>query len=119
MHKFDKLILESMVNTESMLVARKKVLEQKRKAGFNVTAEVKRAGRFLERYQGFMRDWQYWYYDDIAGTGDPGPKKDERKSSSPLAGVDVIVHQKLASWILPTFPHVELELDKDIKKSGY
>jgi hypothetical protein len=77
MHKFDKIIMDGMVNVEAMLKARKKVLEQKRKAGFDVTAEIKRAGRFVQRYQQFRRDWEYWYYDELPGQGDKGPKGDK------------------------------------------
>lgn len=81
MNNFDKIIMEGMVNTQAMLKARRKVLFQKKSAGFDVTKELARAGRFLERYEVFLRDWQYWYYDDVAGSGIGAPWDEERTNS--------------------------------------
>lgn len=76
MNKFDNLIMDGMINVSSMLEARRKVLKQRQDAGFDVSHELQRAKRFSVRYAGFVRDWQYWYYDDVAGQGDGGPRSD-------------------------------------------
>lgn len=76
MNSFDKLIMDAMVNANSMLMARKKILGDKLKAGHSVSDEYHRARRFQERYASFVRDWQYWYYDDLPGHGDHGPRSE-------------------------------------------
>ena len=78
MNKFDNLIMDAMINVDSMLMARHKVLVSKMNAGHDVSQEMLRAKRFQQRYATFVRDWQYWYYDDIAGQGDAGPGQDRR-----------------------------------------
>ncbi len=117
MRAFDKIIMEGMVNTESMLKARLVALKKKRSAGFDVTAEIKRAGRFLERYQSFTRDWQYWYYDDLPGKGDPGPKEDKPDLEAIYAGIEVRIQKRMYDSVLPQANEIELVLDKVEKKS--
>ncbi len=77
MNKFDILIMDSMVNVDSMLKARVKVLRDKLDSGVHVTDELRRAKRFQARYATFVRDWQYWYYDQMDGSGDKGPAHDD------------------------------------------
>lgn len=70
MNSFDNLIMDALVNVDSMLKARRKILKGKLDAGHSVREEYHRAKRFQDRYATFVRDWQYWYYDGIAGSGD-------------------------------------------------
>ncbi len=115
MHKFDKIIMEGMVNTEAMLKARRKVLLQKKTAGFDVVDELARAGRFLKRYQSFVQDWQYWYYD--TARKDPTVKSlgDGPALKGIYDGVEVRIQQKLPKLVLPQAHHIELVLDSDVE----
>lgn len=111
MHKFDKIIMEGMVNTESMLKARVKVLKKKRDAGFDVKAELQRANRFVARYSSFVQDWMYWYYDT---------RNDETRSGNPadppalpgiFDGVEIRMKQKFPELVLPRAHEIELVID--------
>lgn len=117
MHKFDKIILESMVNTEAMLSARRKVLLQKRSAGYDVTHELKRAGRFLERYSTFVHDWTYWYYDTRPGSQEAEHNPHGKPLPSIYDGIEIRIQQKLPGMVLPRAHQIELVLDKKAKKS--
>lgn len=118
MHKFDKLTLDGMVNTQSMLKARVKVLKIKRDAGFDVKEELVRANRFLQRFSGFVNDWQYWYYDN---KGDPSRSRNWKGPPAlpgVLDAVEVRIAKNVPKLVLPRANEIELVLDTSIKKGG-
>lgn len=118
MNKFDKIIMEGMVNTQSMLKARVKVLKLKRDAGFDVNLEIQRAKRFMERHNALVRDWMYWYYDT---------RNDVTRSSRTPAppaldaiyeGVEVRITERIPKMVLPRASQIELVIDTPVKKGG-
>lgn len=117
MNKFDKIIMEGMVNTLSMLKARTKVMSSKQSAGFDVKAELVRSKRFVLRYESFLHDWSYWYYDERGEDGE------QRGAANPPAlpgiwdGVEVRIEHKYPKLVLPQAREIELVLDTNDEKS--
>ncbi len=69
MHPFDKEIHHTLKNVMSMLKARRHVLELNRDNGPEFSFNIKRHNDMERRIQHFIRDWEYWYYDSLPGSG--------------------------------------------------
>lgn len=116
MNKFDKIIYEGMINTRSMLMARRKVLLKKQSVGYDVKEEIVRAKRFEQRFEAFVSDWQYWYYDTREDEASIRKPQDAPALPGIWDGVEVRIQQKLPGLVLPRAHEIELVIDNIVSK---